>query len=96
MITSDFRGKQELIDTSGNKIPFGQNDPSLMQNAEESKELIAASNILRSLNKRYEQAKQETIKPLQDRIEQLKIQFSEQEAILSNPTTVKYFNAQSL
>ena len=66
-----------------------------MQNAEESKELIAASNILRSLNKRYEQAKQETIKPLQDRIEQLKIQFSEQEAILSNPTTVKYFNAQS-
>ena len=67
-----------------------------MQNAEESKELIAASNILRSLNKRYEQAKQETIKPLQDRIEQLKIQFSEQEAILSNPTTVKYFNAQSL
>ena len=67
-----------------------------MQNAEESKELIAASNILRSLNKRYEQAKQETIKPLQDRIEQLKIQFSEQETILSNPTTVKYFNAQSL
>ena len=63
-----------------------------MQNAEESKELIAASNILRSLNKRYEQAKHETIQPLQDRIEQLKIQFSEQEAILSNHTTVKYFN----
>jgi len=52
---------------------------------EESKELVAASQILCNLNRRYEQAKSESIQPLSDEIARLQEQLAKQEDFISNP-----------
>lgn len=41
-----------------------------MQDEEESKQLVSASSILLSIEKRYEQAKLETIHPLEVQMEE--------------------------
>ena len=68
IIETDNRDSSFLNDTS--RVSY----TVLLGNDEESKELVAASQVLCDLNHRYEYAKSESIQPLTDEIERLEKQ----------------------